>query len=174
MLQLRHNKHRETPRSTKRRPHFETCTCLGETKNFDHGSRGDWSHKWLCWWRPATINWLTDWRASLKQQSYKIIRMNMFAAYDIFAAVKLKTIQVTKLPLYHKISKIGMICFAKPGLTEDLYIVQKQEFSITCYMCDMYTWQRHRLFIRDNLIHSLERMLHKDYDCKGSVEKKNL
>jgi hypothetical protein len=25
-----------------------------------------------------------------------------------------------------------MICFAKPVLTEDLYIVQKEEFSITC------------------------------------------
>jgi hypothetical protein len=30
-----------------------------------------------------------------------------------------------------------MICFAKPGLTEDLYIVHKEEFSITCHMCDM-------------------------------------
>jgi hypothetical protein len=38
---------------------------------------------------------------------------------------KLTTVQVTKLPLWHEISKTGMICFAKPGLTEDLYIVQK-------------------------------------------------
>jgi hypothetical protein len=52
--------------------------------------------------------------------------------------VRLTTIQVTKLPLYHKMYKIDMICFAKPGLTEDLYIVQKEEFSITCYMCDTY------------------------------------
>jgi ribosomal 50S subunit-associated protein YjgA (DUF615 family) len=28
--------------------------------------------------------------------------------------VKLTTVQATKLPLYHKIRKIGMICFAKP------------------------------------------------------------
>jgi muramoyltetrapeptide carboxypeptidase LdcA involved in peptidoglycan recycling len=34
---------------------------------------------------------------------------------------------------------------------EDLYIVQEEEFSVTRYMC---------------------RMLRKDYDCKGSVEKK--
>jgi hypothetical protein len=27
----------------------------------------------------------------------------------------------------------------KPVLTEDLCIVQKEEFSITCYMCEMYT-----------------------------------
>jgi hypothetical protein len=26
-----------------------------------------------------------------------------------------------------------MICFAKPVLTEDLYIVQKEELSIACY-----------------------------------------
>jgi hypothetical protein len=24
-----------------------------------------------------------------------------------------------------------MICFARPGLTEDLYVVQKEEFSVT-------------------------------------------
>jgi hypothetical protein len=27
---------------------------------------------------------------------------------------------------------MDMICFAEPGLTEDLYIVHKEEFSITC------------------------------------------
>jgi hypothetical protein len=30
--------------------------------------------------------------------------------------VKFMTVQVTKLLLWHKIHKIGMICFAKPGL----------------------------------------------------------
>jgi hypothetical protein len=55
------------------------------------------------------------------------------------AVVKLTTIQVTKLPLYHKMHKIGMTCFPKPGLTEDLYVVQKEECSITCYMCNTYT-----------------------------------
>jgi hypothetical protein len=58
-----------------------------------------------------------------------------------------------------------------PGLTEDLYIVQKESFSITCYPCDKYTWQRRSLFIRDRPISS-ERTLHKDYDRKGWVEKK--
>jgi hypothetical protein len=40
--------------------------------------------------------------------------------------VKLRTVQVTRQPLQHKICKIGKICFAKPVLTEDLCIVQKQ------------------------------------------------
>jgi hypothetical protein len=31
-----------------------------------------------------------------------------------------------------------MICFAKPRLTEDLYIVHDEEFSVTCYMCDTF------------------------------------
>jgi hypothetical protein len=60
-------------------------------------------------------------------------------SYTNLAVVKLMTIQVTKLPLYHKICKIGMICFAKPGLTEDFYKVQKKEFTVTCYKCDMFT-----------------------------------
>jgi hypothetical protein len=51
------------------------------------------------------------------------------------AAVKLTTVQLTKLPLWHK---IDMIYFAKSGLTKDLCIVQKKEFSITSYMCDKY------------------------------------
>jgi hypothetical protein len=55
------------------------------------------------------------------------------------AMFKLTTVQVTKLPLRHKISTRIVICFAKPGLTEDLYIVHKEELSITCYMCDTYT-----------------------------------
>jgi hypothetical protein len=46
---------------------------------------------------------------------------------------KLTAVQVTKL------CKIGMICFAKSLLTEDLYIVQKEEFLITCYMYDTNT-----------------------------------
>jgi hypothetical protein len=65
-----------------------------------------------------------------------------------------------------------MICFPKPGLTEDLYIVLKEEFSITCYMCDMYILQRRSLFVRDRPILSSERMFHKDYDRKGSIANK--
>jgi hypothetical protein len=51
------------------------------------------------------------------------------------AAVNHTTVHVTKLP-------IGTICFAKPGLTEDFYILQKEEFVITCYMCDTYTGRK--------------------------------
>jgi hypothetical protein len=36
-------------------------------------------------------------------------------------------------------------------------------------MCDTYTWRKPSLFIRDKPICSSERMLHKDYDRKGSV-----
>jgi hypothetical protein len=64
-----------------------------------------------------------------------------------------------------------MICFVKPGLTEVLYIVHKEEFSVTCYVCDTYTWQIWSLFIRDKPALSWERILHKDYDRKGSVAK---
>jgi hypothetical protein len=35
-----------------------------------------------------------------------------------------------------------MICFAMPELTEDLYVVHKEEFSMTCYMRDTYTWRK--------------------------------
>jgi hypothetical protein len=52
------------------------------------------------------------------------------------AVVKLTTVQVTKPPLWHKISTRGMICFAKPGLTEDWYIMQKQGFSIAIFTLD--------------------------------------
>jgi hypothetical protein len=45
---------------------------------------------------------------------------------------KVTTVQVTKQPLQYQICKIGMFCSAKPVLTEDLCVVQKQEFSITC------------------------------------------
>jgi hypothetical protein len=67
-----------------------------------------------------------------------------------------------------------MIYFAKPVLTKDLYIVQKQERSVTCYMCDSTLDERPSIFIRDKPIFSSERMLHKDYNLKSSVEKKKL
>jgi hypothetical protein len=68
-----------------------------------------------------------------------------------------------------------MISFAKPVPTEDLYIVQKEEFSMTSYIYEKCALdERPSIFIRGNPIFSPERMLHKDYDCKGSVEKKTL
>jgi hypothetical protein len=54
-------------------------------------------------------------------------------------SVKLTTVQVNKLPLLHKIRKIGMICSVKPVLTEDLCVVQKEDiFNNMLYMCEMY------------------------------------
>jgi hypothetical protein len=41
------------------------------------------------------------------------------------AVVELMTVQVTKLSLWRKIREIGMLCVAKPVLTEDLYTVKK-------------------------------------------------
>jgi hypothetical protein len=80
--------------------------------------------------------------------------MNMFALQDKvkpdienvrglnLAVVKLTAVQVTKLPLQHKIRKIGKICSADPVLIDDFYIAQQEEFSITCYKCDTHTWRK--------------------------------
>jgi hypothetical protein len=57
-----------------------------------------------------------------------------------------------------------MICFAKPGLAEDLYIVQKGRiFNNMLYV-------RYAHLTKAKHIH--ERTSHKDYDRKGSVAKK--
>jgi hypothetical protein len=57
-----------------------------------------------------------------------------------------------------------MICFAKPGLTEDLNLKQKGKHVI-CAILD----KRPSIFISDNPIFSSERMLHKDYNHKGPI-----
>jgi hypothetical protein len=67
-----------------------------------------------------------------------------------------------------------MICPAKPVLTEYLCVVQREEFSITCYMRESTFDERPSIFIRDNPIFSSGRMVLKDYYHKGSVEKKSL
>jgi hypothetical protein len=65
-----------------------------------------------------------------------------------------------------------MICLSKPGLTHDLYAVQKEEFSVTCYICIMYVWQRPGLFIRDkHICRQRECYAHKDCDLQGSAGK---
>jgi hypothetical protein len=48
----------------------------------------------------------------------------------------LQTFPVTELLLQHKICKIDVICFTKSVMTEDLYILQKEAFSVTWYKCD--------------------------------------
>jgi hypothetical protein len=64
-----------------------------------------------------------------------------------------------------------MIFFAKPVLTEDLHIVQKEKFSVTCYsyMCDVYIWLKAKHVLETNP-YSRQKLLHKDYDRKGSAE----
>jgi hypothetical protein len=49
--------------------------------------------------------------------------------------------------------------------------MEKEEFPITFYLCEMYTYERPSIFIRDKPIFSSERTLHKDYYRKSSVEK---
>jgi hypothetical protein len=68
-----------------------------------------------------------------------------------------------------------MICFAKPVLTEDMYTVHKEEFPIMCYMWYVHLTKVERsIFIRDKPVFPLERVLHKDYDRKGSVGGKKI
>jgi hypothetical protein len=62
-----------------------------------------------------------------------------------------------------------MIFSVKPVLTEDLCVVQKEEFSIICYMCEIYIWRKAKR-IHKRQTHLLVReMLHKDYCRKISV-----
>lgn len=68
----------------------------------------------------------------------------------------------------HKINNGSMVCFAKLGLTENLYIVQKEKFKLNA-ICAICT--RPSLFVKDKPTFSLERALHKDYDRKNSVPK---
>jgi hypothetical protein len=63
--------------------------------------------------------------------------------------------------------KIGMTCFAKPVLTEDLYTVYAISVTRTLE-------ERPSVFISDKPIFSSERILHKDYYLKGSIEKSDL
>jgi hypothetical protein len=73
------------------------------------------------------------------------------------AAIKLTTVQVTQLPLQHKILKIGIICFAKPILTEGLYTV-KENFQ-KHVICAIRTLDESpSILIRDKPIFSSERM----------------
>jgi hypothetical protein len=106
----------------------------------------DWGRFSFPWWKPVrdlhtafSLPYVYDCMTELFRQQAEVVqnrekkhmcitgwRRNIRGLY--LAVVKLTTVQATKLPLWHKISKINMICFAKLGLTQDLYTVQKQEF----------------------------------------------
>jgi hypothetical protein len=65
-----------------------------------------------------------------------------------------------------------MIPFAKPVLTEDLCIVKKEKSFNTHAIRAIRTLdKRPSILIRDKPHFTSERMLHKDYYRKGSVEK---
>jgi hypothetical protein len=65
------------------------------------------------------------------------------------AVVKLTTDQVTRQPLKHKICKLGMICPAKPVLTKDLWVVQKQKCFSNMLYVRIHNRQTH-LLVRDD------------------------
>jgi hypothetical protein len=65
-----------------------------------------------------------------------------------------------------------MICSVKPVLTEEMCVVQEEEFLITCYMCEYTLDEKPSIFRRDKPIFSSERMLHKGYYGESSVGKK--
>jgi hypothetical protein len=62
-----------------------------------------------------------------------------------------------------------MICFVNPGLKREL---AEAGITVTCLYVRYVHVKRPSIFIRDKLILSSERMLHKDYDLKGSVERR--
>jgi predicted transposase YbfD/YdcC len=62
--------------------------------------------------------------------------------------------------------------FAKPGLTHDLNIAQKEEFSITRSTCSTFTWQKAKHIHKRQTHFMSEHMLHNDHDSKDSAEKK--
>jgi hypothetical protein len=84
-----------------------------------------------------------------------------------------------KLPLYHKIRKLVMICLPRPGLIEDFFIKRKEEFPITCCICETYTWQKAK-HIHKRKIHLLIRedvtwgLWPQGFICKKKEKKKNL
>jgi hypothetical protein len=55
----------------------------------------------------------------------------------------------------------------------DLYIEQKKELSIKCYMYDTHTWRKAKHIHKRKPNFSWERTLHKDYYRKISVGEKN-
>jgi hypothetical protein len=66
-----------------------------------------------------------------------------------------------------------MICFAKPGPPEFVYSAKGRIFNNM--LCAIRTLdERPSTFIRDKPTFWSERMLHKNYDRNGSVEKKIL
>jgi hypothetical protein len=66
-----------------------------------------------------------------------------------------------------------MICSTRPVLTDDLCVVQKEEFSIT--RCEILALdERPGIFIRDKPIISSERMLHKELLSQGLSLKKKI
>jgi hypothetical protein len=67
---------------------------------------------------------------------------------------------------------IGIVCSVKPVLTENLCVVEKkEEFSVTCYMCNMYSWRQAKHIHKKQTHFLSERTLHKEYYRKNSVEK---
>jgi hypothetical protein len=84
------------------------------------------------------------------------------------AVVKLKTVQVTKVPLHDLLCRV----WTDRGL---VYSAKRRIFNATA-ICAIRTLDKSKakpIHKRQTIISSV-RMLHKDYDRKSSVAKKNL
>jgi hypothetical protein len=64
-----------------------------------------------------------------------------------------------------------MVCFTKPVLTEDFGIGKEEEFSITRYMCEIYTGRKAKRIHKRQTHLLVGEKLHKDCDRENSDEK---
>jgi hypothetical protein len=88
------------------------------------------------------------------------------------AVVKLTTVEVTKLPLEHKINKTRDLLCKVCTDTGLAYSAQGRIFNNMVYCRNVRLTKGQTLSIRDKPNFSSKRMLRKDYYCKGSVERK--
>jgi hypothetical protein len=62
----------------------------------------------------------------------------------ILVAVRLMTVQVTKLPSYYRVEKYGLICFARPRLKKgQAHVVNIVNISNFTYCKQFYVLDRH-------------------------------
>jgi hypothetical protein len=108
------------------------------------------------------------WRFHIEVIEAKAFR-TFIRVYSIFRSERLSA--NIKLAL-HKALIRSVMTYACPAWQKTCIYCKRKYISVLCYMCNMYTWQRPSLFVRDKPIISWERMLYEDYDCKSSVTKR--
>jgi hypothetical protein len=98
----------------------------------------------------------TDTHATTEEVFEAVLSVRSMSRLYNEGQLSLPVSNVTNLPVWYKLNKTEMICFARSGLSEDLCVVQKEE--LPCCLCDVYTRERPSLFIRDKPALSSERM----------------